>query len=181
MESYPDLVSKQNMEDTSMSSNSKSISETELESWSPMPDWKSQMRECSLPTEFGMKRKHHPRAEKRHSVPQNLKYAHVTKNSDCSKGLHNCEPFDICLSESNSALQASFRARMMENQNEAEDMVEFANPEHNVELADPIVLRPGMVLLKNYVTLSEQVFMSLLILSLVILNTSSSLVEHQFI
>ncbi|XP_024188740.1 uncharacterized protein LOC112192991 isoform X2 [Rosa chinensis] len=141
------------VEDACVSSNSESASEREHERWSPMPDWKSQLRECSLPTEFGMKRKHHSRAEKRHSVPRNLKNAPVTKSSGLSKRLHCYEPFDICLDGRNSALEASFHARMME----AEDTVEFANPERMVESKDPVVLRPGMVLLKNYVSLSQQV------------------------
>ncbi|XP_062003527.1 uncharacterized protein LOC133721035 isoform X1 [Rosa rugosa] len=153
MRSKVGLVSGDDVEDACASSTSESVSEREHERWSTMPDWKSQLRECSLPTEFGMKRKHHHGAEKRHSVPRTLKYAPVTKSSGLSKRLHRYEPFDICLDGRNSALQASFHARMME----AEESVEFANPEQMVEFKDPIVLRPGMVLLKNYVSLSEQV------------------------
>ncbi|KAL6142347.1 hypothetical protein ACLB2K_060629 [Fragaria x ananassa] len=149
MRSQVDSVS----EDTCVSSNSKSVSEMEHEGGSPMPDMKRELRELSLPTEFGMKGKRRPRAEKQHSVPKNMKYVPVTRDPGVSKRLCHYEPFDICLGGRNSALQASFRERMME----AEDMLEFANPEQIVECTDPIVLRPGMVLLKNYVSLSEQV------------------------
>ncbi|XP_050383056.1 uncharacterized protein LOC126799838 [Argentina anserina] len=148
--SQVDLVLEDNKEDTCVISNSKSvISKLEHEGGSTMPDWESQLSEWSLPTEFGKKRKHHLRAQKRHFVPRNLKYAPVKRNSGLSKRLCHYEPFDICL----SALQDSCNARMMEE----EDMLEFANPERMVECTDPIVLRPGMVFLKNYVSLSEQV------------------------
>lgn len=155
-----DLRSKLvNMEDAAASSSSKNINK--------LPHESSNMSDCqrekdiysSLPTEFGKKRKH-GLPEKSQSAPRNMKYVPVSKNSYWSKGsqLHYNEPFDICMSLTrSSAPKDSWHARRIENQNEEEDMVEFENPAHTELTSSIVLLRSGMVLLKHFVTLSEQV------------------------
>ncbi|KAM0994498.1 hypothetical protein TB2_009824 [Malus domestica] len=151
-----DLRSKLvNMEDAATSSSSKNISK--------LPHESSNMSDCqrdndiysSLPTEFGKKRKH-GLPEKSQSAPRNMKYVPVSKNSYWSKGSQ--EPFDICMSLTrSSAPKDSWHARKIENRNEEEDMVEFENPARTELTSSIVLLRSGMVLLKHFVTLSEQV------------------------
>nr|GME08806.1 DNA oxidative demethylase [Ipomoea batatas] len=64
------------------------------------------------------------------------------------EALNMNEPFDICLSESREAvtLEAPLRRNVMEKQSDVDQRIE-----------ERIVLRPGMVLLRNYIPLSEQV------------------------
>lgn len=66
------------------------------------------------------------------------------------EALNMNEPFDICLSESREAvtLEAPLRRNVMEKQSDVDQRIE-----------ERIVLRPGMVLLRNYIPLSEQVML----------------------
>ncbi|BFG36543.1 hypothetical protein CerSpe_228170 [Prunus speciosa] len=150
MDSISKLV---NIEDAAASSSSENV--TKFPHESPMSDCRSEMEKYCLPTEFGNKRKHFS-AVRPHSEPRNMNYGYASKNSDCSKGFRYNEPFDICLPGGRSSeLQASLYARNMENQNEEDHMVEFTNPE--ALNSTNLILRPGMVLLKHYVTHTEQV------------------------
>ncbi|XP_019186223.1 PREDICTED: uncharacterized protein LOC109180953 isoform X1 [Ipomoea nil] len=61
------------------------------------------------------------------------------------------EPFDICLSESREAvtLEAPLQRNEIEKQSDVDQWIEEGNG---------TVLRPGMVLLKNYIPLSKQIY-----------------------
>lgn len=69
-----------------------------------------------------------------------------TDFADCSEVLPEVKPFDMCLSGSRSS--ATLTGCLNEKWNEMG---------HIVEGTEQRVLRPGMVLLKQYITLSEQV------------------------
>ncbi|CAI9779187.1 unnamed protein product [Fraxinus pennsylvanica] len=86
--------------------------------------------------------------EKR-SYESNPKYGKGKKNSSSTKGVNIDEPFDICLSEplEQDFLEPTIYERNWEKQIDAEWLLE-----ENGQL-----LRPGMVLLKNYISLNEQV------------------------
>lgn len=67
------------------------------------------------------------------------------------EALNMNEPFDICLSESGEAvtLEAPLQRAELEKQIDVDRWIE----------ENGIVLRPGMVLLKNYIPLSKQVML----------------------
>lgn len=101
-----------------------------------------------LPTCFGKKRgPSTSRSSKFHQA--NPKYGNGKKSSSSTKGVNIDEPFDICLSEplEQDFLEPSMYERNREKQIEAECLLE-----ENGQL-----LRPGMVLLKNYISLDVQV------------------------
>lgn len=102
------------------------------------------MLEFSLPTQFGKKRTPPPCVKR---------YAADTNNAQCAKGSVKVEPFDICLSncENSGALKTSLHEKDAENWND----VGF-----NIEGTIQRVLRPGMVLLKNYITHKFQVLLN---------------------
>lgn len=81
----------------------------------------------------------------------NPKYGKGKKSSSSTQGVNIDEPFDICLSEplEQDFLEPSIYERNWEKQIDAECLLE-----ENGQL-----LRPGMVLLKNYISLDVQVDM----------------------
>ncbi|CAA3017518.1 Hypothetical predicted protein [Olea europaea subsp. europaea] len=101
-----------------------------------------------LPTCFGKKRgPSTSRSSKFHQA--NPKYGNGKKSSSSTKGVNIDELFDICLSEplEQDFLEPSMHERNWNKQIEAECLLE-----ENGQL-----LRPGMVLLKNYISLDVQV------------------------
>ncbi|CAK9144497.1 unnamed protein product [Ilex paraguariensis] len=102
----------------------------------------------SLPTRFGKK---HMLPSIRKSTLNQTHPAHASgnENSACVKGLPVVLPFDICLTKSRNSAKcnASLYAESRDYHNELEHSKEEAGQ----------VLRPGMILLKNYLALTEQV------------------------
>lgn len=96
------------------------------------------------PSQFGNKRK--PSDGKRLQHGPN-------KFSDGLKGLSKIKPFDICLSGSRRFAEYTGSS----NEKNSEDWDEMGNTK--VEGTRQGILRPGMVLLKQYMTLREQVEM----------------------
>lgn len=112
-----------------------------------MPGFTNQWDEFSLPIRFGktIKPAH---IKKPNFVHSYYTGAGTNYNSDFSKPFLNHGTFDICCSEgevSATALEPSVRNH--ESQNEM----------GNEQRASQRVLRPGMVLLKNHISLKEQV------------------------
>lgn len=95
-----------------------------------------------MPHHFGKKRKH--------GDGERLQRER-NKFSDSLKGLPKVKPFDICLSGSRSGAKytGSLNGKNRENWNEMGHI--------KVEGTKQRILRPGMVLLKQYITLSKQV------------------------
>ncbi|XP_030925447.1 uncharacterized protein LOC115952417 [Quercus lobata] len=101
--------------------------------------------ESLLPTQFGKKRKH-SNGKRLQLGQSNSKHVAGTNFADCSEVLPEVKPFDMCLSGSRSS--ATSTGCLNEKWNEMG---------HIVEGTEQRILRPGMVLLKRYITLSEQV------------------------
>lgn len=121
-----------------------------------------------LPTSFG--KKQHAKDFTRSSLPtssekkQHAKYSNrspelrrtsppysgVRRNSDCGEGLQVAEPFDICLPQR----RKSFVHKTLWHEKNKDVQIEMEN---SVEEETDRVLRSGMVLLKGYITLNEQV------------------------
>lgn len=95
-----------------------------------------------MPGHFGKKRKHGDGERLQHGR---------NKFSDSLKGLPSTKPFDICLSGSRSCVKhtGSLNGKNSGNLNTMGHI--------KVEGTKQRVLRRGMVLLKQYMTLSEQV------------------------
>ncbi|KAE8099059.1 hypothetical protein FH972_017070 [Carpinus fangiana] len=104
----------------------------------------SQEDRSFMPHHFGKKRKHGDGERLQHGL---------NKFSDSLKGLPKVKPFDICLSGIRSCAKytGSLNGKNRENLNEMGHI--------KVEGTKQRILRPGMVLLKQYITLSEQVEM----------------------
>lgn len=109
---------------------------------------KSKQDESLLPTSFGKKQHHFP--EKRQKRRQIISgYSVGAVKTDSAKGIPLLESFDICLPEvARSSLSDSSL-----NEKNIEELIEM---EHSTKNTGQ-VLRQGMVLLKGYITLSEQV------------------------
>ncbi|GFY95750.1 2-oxoglutarate-dependent dioxygenase family protein [Actinidia rufa] len=123
------------------------ISATQFEAL-PVPNVRNKEDESCLPTSFGKKRLP---AIKRHEYRQthNVYLAGDGKTDSATEALPVLEPFDICPSKigRSSIMKASLNAKNIKKQ---------IGIEHSMEI-NCQVLRPGMVLLKSYITLSEQV------------------------
>ncbi|KAG8377102.1 hypothetical protein BUALT_Bualt09G0133600 [Buddleja alternifolia] len=127
-----------------------------------------QNNDSCLPTSFGKKRV--PSASRSPKLCQTYHVRGESKRSSMnSPGINTDEPFDICLPEAmessvlkNSVDEMNFRKWVPkvqpaeENGQHKHSMEEKNNSEHSVEEIGQ-VLRPGMVLLKQYIPLSEQV------------------------
>lgn len=102
----------------------------------------SQEDRSFVPCHFGKKRKHGDGERLQHGR---------NKFSDSLKGLPSIKPFDICISGSRSCVKhtGSLNGKNSGNLNKMGHI--------KVEGTKQRVLRPGMVLLKQYMTLSEQV------------------------
>ncbi|KAK9290852.1 hypothetical protein L1049_009030 [Liquidambar formosana] len=89
------------------------------------------------------------RGRRQEHVHSHSKYAVGVGNSDCSESLPMIEPFDICHSESRKSvsLNPSLHTKNQEIWSELEQSMESISQ----------VLRPGMVLLKRFITHSEQI------------------------
>ncbi|XAR55762.1 DNA oxidative demethylase [Bertholletia excelsa] len=92
-----------------------------------------------LPTSFG--KKHFPSTRKQKVRQMHAKYSEGYVKTDLSKGLPVIKPFDIC--SPNNSLHSENKEPLSENK---------ASMGENKQ-----VLREGMILLKNYIPLSEQV------------------------
>lgn len=157
-----DLRCGQGTEDASCSWSAKngSSSHSQLENMT-MSEFTKQWDEFALPTQFGKKRipAYVKKSDLGHSYTTN---AGANSNSNCSKDLPKIESFDICLSaseESAVVLKPSLHTR---NYGSWKEVVK-----HKVKGANHKILRPGMVLLKHFITHNEQVLFSMLILFLV--------------
>lgn len=103
----------------------------------------SQQDDNSLPTRFG--KKYVPRDTRR------PKYLRDEGSSDRAERQPGIDPFDICLP--NSSKSSVQKTMSLEN-----------NMEQDSEIESPIIetrqlLRPGMILLTNYISLGEQVLL----------------------
>ncbi|KAJ9694115.1 hypothetical protein PVL29_009884 [Vitis rotundifolia] len=104
-----------------------------------------------LPTQFG-KKSTPPQSRKPQRGQPYHRHDVGIGNSECPRGLQKFEPFDICKSgvmhpvNLNSPLHVSNR----DKQNEIK---------HSMEGTTQEVLRPGMVLLKGHISLTEQIKM----------------------
>lgn len=116
---------------------------------SPMEDFTSQEDEwSSLPTSFGKKRVNNPnRTPKRHQEYSANWFG--SGNTDSEEDLLSVEPFDICLSRSRNS--SGYKSLLRQSTKDKEIKMD-----NFVERTEEI-LRPGMVLLKNYVSLNDQV------------------------
>lgn len=103
--------------------------------------------ESLLPTSFGKKQHHFPmKRQKQRRISTGYSVGNV--KTDSARGLPLLESFDICLSKVANSLPDSSL-----NENNIEELIEI---EHSADITGQ-VLRQGMVLLKGYITLSEQV------------------------
>ncbi|KAE9445717.1 hypothetical protein C3L33_22381, partial [Rhododendron williamsianum] len=109
---------------------------------------KSKQDESLLPTSFGKKQHHFPvKRQKRWQIISGYSVGAV--KTDSAKGIPLLESFDICLPEvARSSLSDSSL-----NEKNIEELIEMERSTKNTGQ----VLRQGMVLLKGYITLSEQV------------------------
>ena len=125
------------------------ISATQLQA-SPIPNVRNEEDESCLPTSFGKKRLPPIKIHK-YRQTHNGYLAGDGKTDSATEALPVLEPFDICLSKigRSSIMKASLNAKNIEKQIEME---------HSMESSCQ-VLRPGMVLLKSYITLHEQVLL----------------------
>ncbi|KAM7526573.1 hypothetical protein LguiA_016475 [Lonicera macranthoides] len=114
----------------------------------PTTDSTGKLDEWSLPTSFGKKIVPYSkrRAKFRCSYPP---CRGEEQNSDCIDYHQVAEPFDICLPRNGEPVELKSSLPKKSKQN----MVEIKN---SVEESEQ-VLRPGMVLLKSYLTMSQQV------------------------
>ncbi|CAH9069287.1 unnamed protein product [Cuscuta epithymum] len=104
-----------------------------------------QERDSLLPSSFGKKNVSSGRSKSKLEKINSSSKVEVKK---CKEVLNMHEPFDICLSESREGitLEAPLQRKEGEKQSEADQSIENSGK----------ILRPGMVLLKNYITLDEQ-------------------------
>ncbi|CAH9103195.1 unnamed protein product [Cuscuta europaea] len=103
-------------------------------------------RDSLLPSSFGKKNVYAGRSKSKLEKISSSSKVEVKKK--CKEVLNMYEPFDICLSESREevTLEAPLQRKEGEKQPEADQSIENSG----------MILRPGMVLLKNYITLDEQ-------------------------
>lgn len=118
------------------------------------------LEEYSLPTSFGKPSTSWPRSST--SAQNGLKRG-VRDGNEALKGNKSCiaiEPFDICLPENEEFLVRHSDTEDHMFVSSSVDMEVESVPEEDqlTERSRQRVLRPGMVLLKNYITHSEQVF-----------------------
>lgn len=116
----------------------------------PTTDSTSELDEWSLPTSFGKKNVPYSkrRAKFNRSYPPCVE---EERNSDCFDYSQVVEPFDICLPRNGNpvGLKSSSPKKSKQNMIEMENSIEESEQ----------VLRPGMVLLKSYLTMSQQVLL----------------------
>ncbi|KAF3447995.1 hypothetical protein FNV43_RR08703 [Rhamnella rubrinervis] len=152
METRLDLRSGQGTEDAGCSWSAKngSSSHSQLENMT-MSEFKKQWDEFALPAQFGKKTKpaHIKKSDLGHSYSTS---AGANRNSNCSKDLHKVESFDICLSASEKSAGVMKPSLHMRNYESWKEIVK-----HKAKVASHKILRPGMVLLKHYITHNEQV------------------------
>lgn len=98
-----------------------------------------------LPTQFG-KKSTPPHSRKPQRGQPYHRHDVGTGNSECPRGLQKFEPFDIC----KSGVMHPVKKCLIPEQNEIK---------HSMEGTTQEVLRPGMVLLKGYISLTEQIKM----------------------
>jgi len=122
-------------------------------------EYTSMLEEYSLPTSFGKPNTYQPRQS--NSIQNSLKRGAGggNKGSRDNKSCIAIEPFDICRSESEELLIRQSHAEDHPFPRSSVDMEVESVPEKGrlIEWSRQRVLRPGMVLLKNYITHSEQV------------------------
>lgn len=115
------------------------IVSTQLED-SPLSNYVSQHDDSSPSAPLFNKEMKHAHANASPYKRNYFKHELDAKKWDSSHHLHNVEPFDICLSR-----RRNFR---MEKENECRQTVDWTREG---------ILRPGMVLLKHYLTIREQI------------------------
>ncbi|XP_057971959.1 uncharacterized protein LOC131160357 [Malania oleifera] len=116
---------------------------------SPNESFTSEQDEFSLPSRFGKKSTRPPNFRRQQFGQSHRKNVMGMRKPDFSPKLHVVKPFDICEPEGGNGVVANASL-------DSNDVVEFGELENPIEGARR-VLRSGMVLLKGYLSQSEQI------------------------